>query len=227
MRPPLGLHLRGGGPFTLGSLASQLAVFGLHPARRAEASVRHVRVFQHNVDVSTIVVAHARSNILCLVAARRPAMNGGVCRRSNSLGDCSWKRCATRLDQGVLRGWLHAPLFDPQDARSYFVSASASGSDQPRMHACRECMFARSGNDDAARECGCKSCIAKARADSPRHARLSLLHTHSFSGRSNVGKSSLLNAVCRQHGLARTSKVPSSVVSRYHLAREPPSHPCP
>jgi hypothetical protein len=29
-----------------------------------------------------------------------------------------------------------------------------------------------------------------------------------FSGRSNVGKSSLLNAVCSIHGLARTSKVP-------------------
>mmetsp|Transcript_13165 Transcript_13165/g.20853 ORF Transcript_13165/g.20853 Transcript_13165/m.20853 type:complete len:227 (+) Transcript_13165:102-782(+) len=29
-----------------------------------------------------------------------------------------------------------------------------------------------------------------------------------FSGRSNVGKSSLINAICRQHGLARTSKTP-------------------
>ena len=29
-----------------------------------------------------------------------------------------------------------------------------------------------------------------------------------FSGRSNVGKSSLLNAICRRHGLARTSKTP-------------------
>lgn len=35
---------------------------------------------------------------------------------------------------------------------------------------------------------------------------------HSFSGRSNVGKSSLINAVCRQHGLARTSKVVAVVV---------------
>ena len=35
-----------------------------------------------------------------------------------------------------------------------------------------------------------------------------LTTTHNrFSGRSNVGKSSLINAVCRQHGLARTSKV--------------------